>query len=124
MNGSILIELMGSRNQYQPGEKIYGTVHWNLPYPSEEIDLSLLWYTIKHGTLAQLRFHDGGSTIVDSLLIPGNVQIASQDFEFTIPAGPYSYSGKLFSIIWGVLAIAKVNRARSSLHLTVHPNVA
>src|SRR5262245_10729919 len=123
MAGSITIVLKGSTNQYRPEQKIYGTVHWNLPQSSEQIELSLLWYTIRPGPLEHLRLVGGGSTMVDSLLIQSPLQIASQDFEFSIPIGPYTYTGKLFSIIWGVLAVSKPDNTKSSIHLTVHPNV-
>ena len=93
MNG-LQIHIEQDRKGFKPGETIFGTVTWGLNKPPKGLELSLFWRTEGKGTqdigIAQtLRFDNVGS-------------IGSQEFSIKAPNGPYSFSGKLISIIWAL----------------------
>ncbi len=86
------IELRDSKTSYAPGETVRGAVQWNLQANPRRLDLSLLWYTAGKGT------RDVG--VIETLAIDNPGSLGSKDFTFTLPHGPYSFSGKLISLIW------------------------
>ncbi len=81
---------------FSPGETIRGTVSWN---GTEEVaaEVRLFWFTSGRG--------DRDVGIVDSLPFPQQRRSGSHEFSFSLPAGPYSFSGTLISLSWAVEAI-------------------
>jgi hypothetical protein len=79
---------------FAPRETIRGTAQWNLDANPRHLELSLLWYTAGKGT------RDVGVIETYRLDEPGAA--GSKDFSFTLPEGPYSFSGKLISLIWAI----------------------
>ena len=61
---------------------------------SRTLELSLLWYTSGKGT------RDAG--VVQTKRIDNPGALGSDVFSFTLPGGPYSFSGKLISLIWAL----------------------
>jgi len=92
--GTLSIELNGSKDTFAPGEQIEGRIEWGLDANPKTLELSLLWYTSGKGTrdVSVLHTHR-----IDS---PG--ALGSDKFSFTLPPGPYSFSGKLISLIWAL----------------------
>lgn len=86
------IEIENDRKAFKPGEQINGVIKWQLDDNPEYIELSILWMTSGAGTT------DAG--IVKTLKFENPGSMGEKDFEFTVPAGPYSFSGKLISILW------------------------
>jgi hypothetical protein len=86
------ISLHESRTSYAPGDTVRGTVQWNVQGNPQRLDLSLLWYTTGKGT------RDVG--VIETLAVDNPGSFGSRDFAFTLPYGPYSFSGKLISLIW------------------------
>ena len=79
---------------FAPRETIEGAIQWNLDSNPQRLDLSLFWYTSGKGT------RDVG--VVETLAFDSPGAFGSKDFSFTLPEGPYSFSGKLISLIWAV----------------------
>ena len=92
--GKLSIELNNGKEQFAPGERVEGRIEWSLDSNPKALELSLLWYTSGKGTrdVRVLNTHR-----IDS---PG--VIGSDRFSFTLPPGPYSFSGKLISLIWAL----------------------
>lgn len=91
----ITISLDQSTTQYRPGETISGTVSWTeLGAETDGIEIRLLWYTQGKG--------NQDLEVVESL--PRNITqpTGSTPFEFTAPTRPFSFSGKLISLIWTI----------------------
>jgi hypothetical protein len=92
--GKLNIELNDSKDAFAPGEQVEGRIEWTLDANPRALELSLLWYTSGKGTRDVQVLH---THKIDS---PG--AFGSDKFSFTLPAGPYSFSGKLISLIWAL----------------------
>jgi len=88
------IALNEDKTAFAPRETIHGTVQWNLTTNPRHLELSLFWYTAGKGT------RDVG--IVQTLRFDEPGAYGSKDFSFTLPDSPYSFSGKLISLIWAL----------------------
>lgn len=84
----------GDKAAFAPRETIRGAVEWNLDANPRRLDLSLFWYTSGKGTRDVGMVH---STQFDN---PG--ASGSKEFSFTLPEGPFSFSGRLISLIWAI----------------------
>jgi hypothetical protein len=92
--GKLSLALQNDKAAFAPRETIRGTAQWNLDANSSHLELSLFWYTAGKGTrdvgvIEARRFDEPGAS-------------GSKDFSFTLPDGPYSFSGKLISLIWAL----------------------
>jgi len=88
------IAIREDKTAFAPGETVEGAIQWNLDAPPRRLKLSLFWYTSGKGT------RDVGVTETLKIDAPG--AFGSRDFAFSLPDGPYSFSGKLISLIWAV----------------------
>ncbi|MFI5377735.1 MAG: hypothetical protein ACHRHE_00395 [Tepidisphaerales bacterium] len=86
----ISIQLDGNRLSYRPGERITGHVDWT---GSASARLELLWTTRGRG--------DVDTQVVNTAAWTGDPSLPqSQPFAFELPASPWSFSGKLVTLIW------------------------
>jgi hypothetical protein len=90
------IILRRDKTDFAPREVVEGTLQWRLGNQPQRIDVSLLWYTSGKGT------QDVGA--IETLAIEEPNSVGQRDFAFTLPDGPYSFSGKLVSVAWAVEA--------------------
>ncbi|MCP5542213.1 MAG: hypothetical protein H7A52_18880 [Akkermansiaceae bacterium] len=83
---------------YVPGETLRGRVSWpSSGPPPEEVEVRLFYYTEGKG--------DRDIVVVDSLTIDRPSAPDSRDYAFRLPEdGPFSFSGKLVSLVWAVEA--------------------
>jgi hypothetical protein len=88
------IVLNEDRTAFAPRATVDGTVQWNLDRNPQSLELSLFWYTSGKGT------RDVGVVGAQRFDEPG--AYGSKDFSFALPAGPYSFSGQLISLIWAL----------------------
>lgn len=107
------IALNEDRTAFTPGQTAQGAITWNLDANPRHLELSLLWYTAGKGTrdagIAQtLRFDEPGAC-------------GSQGFSFPLPAGPYSFSGKLISLIWALELTASPGSQTLRREITLSP---
>ena len=113
-----LIELRtdGDRTAYDPGETISGTVSWRLGAPAQGVEVRLFWYTRGKGTtdvqVAKAQHFDSAGA-------SGN-----RPFRFVLPEEPYSFSGKLISLIWALEAVVQPGDRSQRLELVVGPGAA
>ncbi|MBM4153069.1 MAG: hypothetical protein FJ220_06075 [Kiritimatiellaceae bacterium] len=84
---------------YLPGETLQGQVAWSLDkIPTKGIDVRLVWYTKGMGT------SDVG--VVSETVIAVHREQGKERFSFSMPPGPYSFSGNLITLQWLVEAFA------------------
>lgn len=81
---------------YTPGETLRGEVSWkvDLAKNSRGGEIRLFYYTSGKGTRDVEAIE---TTVVDIRTVTG-----SKSFEFLLPMEPYSFSGKLVSLIWAL----------------------
>lgn len=97
----------------EPGDEIQGTVHWTLSAPPTSIQTRLFWYTEGKG--------DRDLSVVNESSVDASAPSGSAPFTFRLPAGPYSFSGKLISLIWAIEAVAEPGEETARVELTVGP---
>ena len=87
------ITLDGERRAYRPGERVRGTVSWMVDEAPESVAVHLVWYTEGKGD-QEVGLAAGAE------LRPGTE--GSAEFDLELPPGPWSFSGKLISLLWAV----------------------
>jgi len=107
------IVLEDDKAAFAPREAIRGTVEWNLDTSPHYLELSLFWYTMGKGTrdigvIQTLRFDQPGPR-------------DQRGFSFTLPAGPYSFSGKLISLLWALELTCSPGSETARQEITVSP---
>lgn len=88
------IHLRDDKTSYAPCETVEGTIQWNLEANPRSLELALFWYTAGKGT------RDVG--VVNSLKFDAPGAFGQKDFAFNLLDGPYSFSGRLISLIWAI----------------------
>jgi hypothetical protein len=107
------IETRDGVTAFLPGETVEGTVGWHFDTPARSVELRLLWYTEGKG--------DQDIGVVESvpLAYPGVDEV--RPFRLRLPAGPYSFSGRLISLVWALEAVAEPGSRAERLPITVSP---
>lgn len=108
------IELTDGRRQRKPGEKIEVMAQWQLDEHADSVEARLVWSTQGKGTtdvqvVQQEQF--------DNPSLSENRRIT-----FTLPESPYSFSGKLISLIWALELIAEPTGESDRFELTMSPS--
>jgi hypothetical protein len=88
----IRIGTKDDQTAFRPGERIEGALGWNLPEQLQSMEVRLAWQTRGKGTedhevVHEIRFDDPPLQ-------------GARPFQFVAPLQPYSFSGKLISVIW------------------------
>ena len=109
----ISIEVRQGLAGFRPGERVEGTVRWMLDAPPVSVELRLFWYT--RGTGEQ------DVEVVSRQLFEGAGIQDVRPFSFELPASPFSYSGKLISLVWALEAVAKPSNETARVDLVVSP---
>lgn len=107
------IETRDGVNAFLPGETVEGTVGWHFDVPAKSVELRLLWYTEGKG--------DQDVTVVESLPLPNPGRDEVRPFQIRLPAGPFSFSGRLISLVWALEAVAEPGSRAERLPITVSP---
>lgn len=114
IDGRVTIE--EGRRVFAPGDEVAGTVEWHLPGDAERVDLRLHWRTEGKGT------QDVDVVAEESWENPG--PRGEHPYRFRLPAGPYSFSGTLISLVWGLELVAEPTGRLDLLEITVSPTGA
>ena len=109
----IEIETDGGRDALAPGETIAGTASWRLDAAPDSVEVRLFWYTRGKGTT------DVQVVKAQHFAAPGAA--GRRAFKFVLPAEPYSFSGKLVSLIWALEAVVQPGERSARRELVVAP---
>lgn len=108
------LTLADARYKYRPCETIRGQFAWRtVDRPIKTLELRLFWYTQGKGT------QDLG--LVQSRRFGALPPSGQQSFEFRLPDGPYSFSGKLITLSWALELLAQPGKDACRLDLVVSP---
>jgi hypothetical protein len=99
VNDELSVQIAGGQTAFAPGDSLTGIASWNLPKPPREIELRLFWYTRGKGT--------SDVQVVHSIPIANPPSQDRHRFAFSLPDGPYSFSGTLISLAWGIEIVAE-----------------
>src|SRR6476619_3553274 len=93
------IELIEDRGTFEPSDTLEGTAVWNFEQAPSSIELRLFWFTRGKGT------EDAG--VIETVRFEHPLASDKQRFGLSLPDAPYSFSGKLISLIWALELIAE-----------------
>jgi len=107
------IEITGGNTRLRPGDKLTGVVSWDLPAAPENVEVRLGWETRGKGTQ--------DSDIAAEASFERVARSDRKSFTFTVPAAPYSFSGKLVSLVWKLEAETGGGEQAEPVTVTVSP---
>ena len=80
---------------------------------AQSVELRLFWYTQGKG--------DQDVGVVATVPFPEPASQDRRDFRIPLPLGPYSFSGKLISLMWALEVVAEPGSRAGRLEITVSP---
>ncbi|MDX2108319.1 MAG: hypothetical protein SFY67_18140 [Candidatus Melainabacteria bacterium] len=108
------IVLKDDKKRFLPFEVIEGKIKYDLSRPSKEITVDLVWTTMGKGTIDNYRADSSVISTMGSNRGEGN-------FRLNAPAGPYSFSGKLISIIWMISCGTENDKEIAEIEIVISP---
>jgi hypothetical protein len=109
----IQIETRDGATAFAPRDVVEGTASWQLEKPARTVELRLFWYTQGKG--------DQDVGVVTTVPFPDPALQDRRSFSIPLPAGPYSFSGKLISLIWALEVVAEPGARAGRLEIVVSP---
>lgn len=110
---SIQIQIDGERSAFRPQEMIGGEISWSLPVAPTQVTLELFWRTRGKGIV--------DVEVVQSVQVKSPPATGQQRFDLKVPNDPYSFSGKLVSLLWGLRLIIHPSQEQAQVNLTISP---
>lgn len=112
-NEELAVFAEDNRLAFRPGEVLRVAVLWALPRAPERLEARLFWFTRGKGT--------PDVNVVATEHIQADASAGEQKVQFTLPAEPYSFSGRLISLIWAVELVAFPEERSARLEFTMSP---
>ncbi len=103
----------GGRLGFHPGEEIHGTASWSLETAPTKVELRLFWRTEGKGTQ--------DVEVIETMAFEGAGAEDRREFRLRLPAAPYSFSGKLISLIWALELVAEPGAEAGRQDITLSP---
>jgi len=97
----------------EPGGEVQGVVTWSTVEQAETIELRLFWWTAGKGTR--------NLEVIDRLVLASPALHGERRFRFRLPEAPYSFSGTLITLSWGLELVAEPSGESVHRDLVVAP---
>jgi len=110
---TLTIQLEQNKTAFQPGDVVAGTAHWQLEGQARQVELRLLWYTQGKG--------DEDAGLVETMTFEQPGLSDRRSFRFTLPNGPYSFSGSLISLTWALELSVRAGDNCERKEITISP---
>jgi hypothetical protein len=110
----LAVFLPPGRTAFHPGERIDVTVLWALEQAPAQIEVRLFWQTRGKGT------QDLEVALREWIM--GPAVAGEQVVSLTLPQSPWSFSGKLVSLIWGVEVVAEPGGQNARCEFVLGPD--
>ena len=108
------IFIAGGQTGFRPGETLNVSALWALPVAPGMLEARLFWYTRGKGT------EDVGVVAVEK--ISGAEAAGERTLSFALPVQPWSFSGKLVSLLWAVELVAEPGGQSARAEFTLSPD--
>jgi hypothetical protein len=109
----ITISARDGRTQFSPGERLDVTVEWQLVQTPRTVSVRLVWYTRGKG--------DTDVSVVDERRFESPRSFERRECTFPLPEAPFSFSGKLVSLVWAVEVVVEPSGESARLDIVVAP---
>jgi hypothetical protein len=109
----IQVDTADGQLSFPPGSTVEGVASWHLDAPPASVELRLFWYTEGKG--------DQDLQIVQTVQFGQPGEDDRRAFRVQLPAGPYSFSGKLISLIWALEVVAEPGARAGRTPLVLSP---
>ena len=110
---SLRISTQEQRTSFRPGEELKGEARWTLDVKAKSAEVRLFWYTEGKGTR--------DLQVVDTIIFQTPKENDERSFTFNLPEAPYSFSGKLISLIWAIELVIEPGDLAQRLEIIVSP---
>jgi hypothetical protein len=110
---TLVIQIRDRRTEFSPRETVVGEVSWQADSPPHSAELRLLWYTSGRGLM------DTGT--IETIPFSNPQASETRPFAFTLPDGPYSFSGTLITLSWALELVLQPGDHSESMDITVAP---
>jgi hypothetical protein len=108
------IFIADGRTSFRPGETLSVSALWALPEKPAALEARLFWYTRGKGT------DDVG--VVAARTIENPEAAGERAISFKLPPQPWSFSGKLISLIWAVELVAEPGGRSARAEFVLSPD--
>lgn len=109
----IQVETRDGVTSFRPGDEVAGRAWWQLDRPPDEVVARLFWYTAGKGTQDVV--------VVQEETFPAPGGQDQRKFSFRLPEGPFSFSGRLISLLWAVEVVAQPGDESGRVEIVVSP---
>jgi hypothetical protein len=107
------IEPPDGRTHFEPGTEIEARITWELDEPCEALELRLVWNTAGKGTT--------DLAVVDTVRFENPPPQGSEPVALRLPHSPYSFSGRLVSLVWALELVALPDGDSTRQEIVVAP---
>lgn len=105
--------LRDQRTAYAPGDELTGAALWELDAPPTLAEVRLVWRTKGKGT--------EDAAVAATVAFDAPLAGDTRPFSLRLPAAPYSFSGKLISLVWAVELVLQPGNRCERVDLVVAP---
>lgn len=110
---SLQIDIVDGRTEFEPGAEIHVEVAWDFPEAPESVELRLVWNTVGKGDM------DLEVVSTKHLELPSPREQRRETI--ALPVGPYSFSGKLISLVWALEVVVLPDEQTARREFTLGP---
>lgn len=111
---SLQLRTSDGRTSFRPEEEIQIQVSWKLPHPPSSLEVRFVWHTSGKG--------DTDMDVAKTVEINNPGSSGEQKLAVILPRAPYSFSGKLISLLWGIELVSLPDEETSTrLDITIAP---
>lgn len=105
--------LRENRTAFAPGEELAGAALWELESAPTLAEVRLVWSTKGKGT--------EDAAVVATIRFEAPQAGDTRPFSLRLPASPYSFSGKLISLLWAVELVLQPGDRHERIEIVVAP---
>ena len=109
----ITISTRDGQTSFSPGDQLDATVEWQLTETARAVSVRLVWYTRGKG--------DTDICVVDEDRFENPQSFQRRECTFQLPEAPFSFSGKLVSLVWAVEVVAEPSDESARLDIVIAP---
>ena len=101
------------KTNFLPGEELAGEVSWQTESSPGRVELRLFWHTQGKGMR--------DVEVVDTKIFDNTGPHDRRAFQFQLPDSPYSFSGKLISVVWALELVLGSTGETERLEIVISP---